>query len=289
MAGRSPKEGDAGREPVGPAYFTTLRIPIVRGREISESDLKSSRRVAVVNESFARYYFGDENPIGQRIGPTGAPDVLEFEVVGVAKDAVFAGVRRQNQRFWYSAYQQYSSVAQMVLYVRTVDNPLREVAAIRRAIAGMDPNVPVYDVKTLDEQMDQYLATDRMIAMSAAFFGLLAALLAGLGLYGVMSYAVATRTREIGIRMALGARRRDVFRTVMAEVGATVLAGVTVGLACAQVLGRFVAAILFNLKPADPSVLSEATLLMIAVALVAGYLPARRAARLDPMKALRHE
>jgi ABC-type antimicrobial peptide transport system permease subunit len=166
---------------------------------------------------------------------------------------------------------------------------MREVATIRQVIAGMDPTVPVYDVKTLDEQIDQHLATDRMIAMSATFFGVLAALLAALGLYGVVSYAVATRTREIGIRMALGAQPRDLFRPVMVEVGITVLSGVGVGLPCAVALGRFVSSVLFNLEPGDPLVLLEASLLMISVALIAGYIPARRTAHLDPMNALRHE
>ena len=156
-------------------------------------------------------------------------------------------------------------------------------------IRSLDPSVPIYDVKTLDNQISEYLASDRMIASAATFFSVLSAFLAAIGLYGAMSYAIITRTREIGVRTALGASRSNVIRPVMREVAATLLTGIGVGIPVAIALGRFVASMLFDLKPADPLVLCGASLLLIAVGLVTGYLPARRAARIDPMIALRYE
>jgi predicted permease len=273
---------------VGPGYFATLGIPILRGREFEPRDLKSSPHVAIVSESFARFYFGHDDPIGKRIGPSArvGPD---FEIVGIAKDAKYNAVREQTKYFWYIPYQQRSSIQDAVLYVRTAGDPLTQVAAIQRAISSVNPNVPAFRVKTMDEQIDEYLATDRMVAIASSFFSLLAALLAAIGLYGVLSYSVVTRTREIGIRVALGARQADVIHGVMAEVIATVLVGIVIGVPCAIGLGRFVGSMLFGLKPADPMVLLAASTLVTVIAVLAGYVPARRAARIDPMTALRFD
>jgi predicted permease len=291
LEGYQPKPGDPNpyRNFVGPGYFATLRIPIIRGREFEPRDTKSSPHAAIVSESFARFYFGHDDPIGKRIGPGAGRGPADFEIVGIARDSKYDGLREQTKLFWYIPYQQYSSIDNIILYVRTASDPLTQVDSIRRAIRSVNPNVPTFRVKTIDEQIDEYLATDRMIAAASTFFSFLAALLAAIGLYGVMTYAIVTRTREIGIRVALGARQSDVVRPVMGEVAATILAGVAVGVPCAIALGRFVASMLFGLKPADPIVLLAGCLFMTTVALIAGYLPARRAARIDPMIALRFD
>jgi ABC-type antimicrobial peptide transport system permease subunit len=260
-------------------------------------DRAHSAHVAIVNESFARFYFGQQNPIGKLIGPGAAPGRPnqhpgDFTIVGVAKDGKYSNLREETQRFWYVPYEQFnedSPIHGVTMYVRTVGDPLKAVSAVRHVVRGIDANIPVFDVKTLEQQVDANLATDRMVATLSTFFSLLTALVVAIGLYGVMTYAVTKRTREIGIRMALGAPSSAVVHSIMREVIVLVVAGVVLGVPCALALGRFVASLLFEVKPQDSLALSAATLLVSIVTLLAGYLPARRAASISPTVALRYE
>ncbi|MBV9499312.1 MAG: ABC transporter permease [Acidobacteriaceae bacterium] len=294
VQGYQPKEDDVGpdRNIVGPGYFSTLHIPIIEGRDFTERDHARSPHVAIVNEIFARFYFGNQNPIGKLIGPGGKGQVLDFAIVGVAKDGKYANLREEPQRFWYIPYEQYAETQDLhdlTLYARTTGDPMKETGAIRRVVRSLDPKVPVYNVKTLEEQIDQDLASDRMVATLSSFFSLLTALIAAIGLYGVMTFSMTQRTREIGIRMALGAQRSSVVNSVMREVTMLIALGIAVGVPCALGLGRFVKSILFEIKPTDQFVFITAIVLAVVVTLTAGYLPARRAASIDPTLALRYE
>jgi predicted permease len=299
VLGYQPKEGDPGpdRDIAGPGYFAALRIPIQRGRDFGMQDRAHSPHVAIVNESFARFYFGQQNPIGKLIGPGAGPGrpnqhPVDFTIVGVAQDGKYSNLREETQRFWYVPYEQFnedSPIHGVTMYVRTVGDPLKAVSAVRHVARGIDANIPVFDVKTLEQQVDANLATDRMVATLSTFFSLLAALVVAIGLYGVMTYAVTKRTREIGIRMALGAPSSAVVHSIMREVIVLVVAGVVLGVPCALALGRFVASLLFEVKPQDSLALSGATLLVSIVTMLAGYLPARRAASISPTVALRYE
>lgn len=286
------QNGDPGPhwDTVGPGYFKTLRIPILHGREFGPQDTQNAPHVAIVNQTFARFYFGQQDPIGKLIGPAASKGPADYEIIGVAKDAKYASLRELTPRFWYIPYEQHSVIADnLILYARTAGNPLNEVGAIRQAIHRVDPNVPVFHPRTLEEQIENSMATDRMIAICSTFFSLLAALLAAIGLYGTMTYSIVKRTQEIGIRMAVGAQPSDVIWPVMVEVASMLVTGVLAGVLGALALGRFVGSMLFGVRPADPFTLLAAGLFMATVALVAGYLPARRAAQIDPMVALRYE
>ncbi len=295
VQGYQPKEDDVGpdRNIVGPRYFSTLRIPMIKGRDFTTRDHAHSPHVAIVNETFARFYFGKQDPIGKLIGPGGKTPVADFAIVGVAKDGKYANLRESATRFWYIPYEQYGETGRelhgLAMYARTAGDPLKEAGAVRRVVHSLDPKVPVFDVKTLEQQIDEDLATDRMVATLSTFFSLLTALIAAIGLYGVMTFSMTQRKREIGIRMALGAQRSAVIRSVMREVAVLIALGIALGIPCALGLGKFVKSILFEIKPTDEFVFVTAIALSVVVTLAAGYLPARRAASIDPTVALRYE
>jgi predicted permease len=306
---------------VSPAYFTTLGIPIAAGREFRPSDerpmvpqeifatldfsrlidrekyeeaakqLKGPPKYAIVNEKFARQYFGTpEAAVGRRFGFGGNPGTkTDIEIVGVARDSMYSTLREQIPRQVFTPYIQGEYVTGMNVYVRTTLEPPQMFAAIRKTIGGMDATLPVYDLRTIGEQINRSLATERMIAMLSAVFGIIATVLATVGLYGVMAYTVARKTREIGIRMALGAFGKDVVWMVMREVLMLVGAGAAIGVTAAVLLTRYIQAQLYGLTPNDPGTLVAATILLSAVAALAGYLPALRASRVDPIRALRYE
>jgi hypothetical protein len=203
VEGFTPKEGDPGpnRNIVGPKYFSTLRIPIIRGREFDERDNSVSPHVAIVNESFAKFYFGSEDPLGKHIGLGGKQSRLDFAIVGVTKDGKYESLRDEPHRFWYTPYEQFPRVKRLTLYARVAGNPLALAAPMERALRNVDPNVPVYGVKTLDEQIDEDIVVDRLLATLATFFSALATILAAVGVYGAMSFTVTARRREIGINV----------------------------------------------------------------------------------------
>jgi predicted permease len=274
---------------VGPRFFETLGISILRGRDFGPQDTEQAPKVAVINETFARYYFGNDDPIGRRFGSD--PEISgAVEIVGVVKDAKYDNLREQIPRTFYVPYLQApGSWRETNFQIRTVGDPSRIVAAVRQAVQAVDKNLPVTNLKTLATQVDESLMQERLIGTLSGFFGLLSLVLAAIGLYGLMAYAVSQRTHEIGIRMALGGQRRDVLWLVLKEALRLVLIGMSIGLFAALAASRLIANQLFGLTPSDPKTFALASLLLVAVAAFAGYLPAKRASKVDPMVALRYE
>jgi predicted permease len=269
-------------------FFETMEIPILLGRGLSPRDDQREPKVAVINQTMARKYFGDENPIGRRFGFGGPETSGQIEIVGVVRDAKYTDLRRQTPPTFYVPYQQ-EPPGQMTFAVRAADDATALIAPIRETVREVDQKLPLSDVRTQSQQVNESIAQERLFATLSSFFGLLALLLASIGLYGVMSYSVARRTNEIGIRLALGAQRGDVMRLVLRETLLLVLIGLVIGLGAAMASTRLISSMLFGLTPNDPGTILLAALLLVAVATLAGYLPARRASRVDPMVALRYE
>jgi predicted permease len=271
---------------IGPGYFNTTGIPLVAGREFTEKDVLGAPRVAIVNETMARRYWADTSPIGRRIA-FGRDATADIEIVGVVKDVRSLDLREPQPRFIYLPYRQNDAVTQLTYYVRAAGDVASTATAVRQAVQRLDPNLPVYGLKTMEVQVGESLFVERMVAALSVVFGGLATLLAALGLYGVMSYAVARRTREIGVRMALGAERRGVLWLVLKEVALLGVLGVSAGLIAAFDLSRRVESQLFGITPNDPMTLAAGGSLLLLVALTAGFIPARRATKIDPILALR--
>jgi predicted permease len=274
---------------VGPAFFTALGMPLVAGREIDERDGPGAPKVAVVNETFARRYFKDRSPIGRRIGWGHESGELPIEIVGVVRDARVDRVREEPQRFVFVSYAQDEDTTGLVFYVRTGGDPAALAATVRTAMREQNAALPVTDLKTMAVVVDESLFTDRIVAGLSAAFGLLATLLAAVGLYGVMSYAVSRRTREIGVRVALGADGRRILKLVLGEIAILSGIGMAIGLPGGWGLGRLVESRLFGLKAFDPPTLLLAAAVLAAATLLAGALPALRALRVEPATALRYE
>jgi predicted permease len=273
----------------GPDFFTTLEIPLLRGRAIDDRDRQGSVPVAVVSDVFARTYFGDEDPIGQRL-QVGGSSPLDAEVVGIASTVRYGGLRQRVPPVVYLSYAQVSSeLRQMVFALRTSGDPLRYVSAVRAIVHEADPRVPVTNIKTLAADIDQTINQEIVFARLCTAFAMLALLTACVGLYGTMAHSVARQTRELGIRMALGATRRLVIWMVLREVWMLGALGVLIGVPVALATSRLVESFLYGTKPNDPAALAAAVLTLLAAALAAGYGPARRASRVDPIIALRDE
>ena len=274
---------------VAPGYFSTLGMPLVIGREFRETDALGAPRVAVINETMAKYFWGTQNPIGRRFGFGRDENDNAIEVVGVVRDAKFTTMRDEIPRFVYVPYMQEEALDQMTFYVRSRADAGGVPGGARQVVHRLDPNLPIFDMKTMEAQVDESLFLERLVAALSMLFGALATVLAAVGLYGVMSYTVSRRTREIGIRMALGAARGSVLWMVLREVAVMLAAGIVIGLPVAVGLSRFVQSQLYGLLPTDPATLVLAATLLSGVAMLAGYVPARRATRVDPMLALRYE
>ncbi len=274
---------------VTPAYFATLGIPLVAGRDFAWSDDANAPKVAVVNETLVRRYFPGKSPLGVRLsfGPKNhAPDV---EIVGVVRNSKSASVDEDDSPFVYTPLLQRADVGEVTFYLRTEADPKALAAPIRDEVRAIDPQLPIYDLIPLETRVEDSLVTQRVIVLLSGAFGVLAAILAALGIYGVLSYAVAARRPEIGVRMALGADPKSVRRLIWNEVARFLLVGAAIGLPCAFALGRGVESILFGVKAADLGILGCGLALMVAVGLAAAWPPARRAARTDALDALRSE
>ncbi len=272
---------------VSPSFFETMEIPLAAGRGFTERDTKNAPLVAIINEAAARLYFPDGSALGRRFGQE-LTESGQVEIVGILRDAKYNNVREAVPPTMYRSYHQ-GYAGSVTFEVRTAGDPLTAIPAVREAVRAVDPNVPIINVTTQQQEVENRFRQERLFAQAGTMFGGLALLVASVGLFGLMSYSVARRTHEIGIRMALGAERADVLRLVMRESMILVLAGVLFGLAAAIAASRPIAGLLFGLAPADPMTIAAAIVLMLLLSSVAAYLPARRAARVDPMVALRYE
>ena len=293
VEGYSTKEGewvDPHMQFVSPGFFQTLAIPVMLGRDFSDRDEKGAPQVAVVNERFAKRYFAGRSPVGLHVGMGGDPGTrTDIEIVGVVKDTRYESLRDEVPYELYRPYRQVDFVQGMTVYARVLGDPAAVFSSMRRSVNELDSNVPIYRMRTLDQQLDKSLMSERMLASLSGVFGFLATLLAAIGLYGVMAYMVVRRTREIGIRMALGADRVSVVWLVMREVLALSTVGVLIGGAGAYAATRLVQKELFGILPTDALTMALSAFGIATVAIVAGYLPARRATAIDPMRALRWE
>jgi predicted permease len=298
VEGHQAKDGEdmnAANNVISPGYFLTMGIPLVAGRDFDDRDrfdggdpsLKPS--VVIVNRKFAERFFGKQSPIGRHIGNSKPGAKLTAEIVGEVENALYDGPRQAvRPQVYYAQYEAPVPLA-AVFYVRTTTDAGALFPVVRGVVAKLDPTLPVFEMKTVETQMDEVLSTERLIASLSVVFGALATVLAALGLYGVMAFAVAKRTKEIGLRVALGAPRRSVLWLVLREVLLLLGAGLLVGVPCAYAFSRYVSSQLFGVAPTDLSVCAAAVLVLGVVAAVSGFVPARRATAIDPLTALRYE
>ena len=273
---------------VSPDFFKTLEIPVLIGRGFTEHDLATPQATVMINEAAAKKFFAGENPIGQRIGSNAEEaEAGATEIIGVIKDTKYNSLREPAPATLYRVHQRNATAASVI--ARTAGDPSAMIETVRAAMRQVDPELPLTGMTTQTDQIEGRVEQERLFALAYSLFGGLALLLACIGLFGLMSYNVSRRTSEIGIRIALGAQRGGVVGMVLRESMIMVAVGVVLGLVAAVAASRLLTAILFGLSPTDVWTMAAAILLMIVVSLAAGYLPARRASRVDPMVALRYE
>jgi predicted permease len=270
---------------VSPAFFATMGIAVLRGRSFVDQDGPAGPKVAILNETAARKLFPDGDALGRRIGESFEKSG-EFEVVGVVRDTKYASVRDPGPPTMYRCVWQ-STQRNLHVVLRTAGEPLSTSDPVRAAMRDIDPTLPIQEFTSQSEHISQRFAQERLFARAYAAFGALAVLLACIGLFGLMSYNVARRTSEIGVRLALGAQPSTVVRMVMRESVRLVAIGVVLGLAAVLWAGRFVQSVVYGLSPGDPLTIVGAVALLAAVTAVAGGLPARRASKVNPIEALR--
>jgi predicted permease len=276
-------------EPLGPDYFAALEIPLLEGREFNWSDRDGTEKVAIVNQAMARHYFGDANPIGRMVSIPGyRGDASWLRIVGVVRDIKVHDLRESAQLMLYQPMFQ-APEGGATFEVRTAMDPAYAQSAVLEAVKSIDSRLPVYSIKTLDNQLDDSLVQERLVATLSDLFGVLALVLTCVGLYGLMAYMVSRRTTEIGVRMALGAERGQIARMIIGETLLLVGCGLAIGIPAAALASRLLASQLFELRPGDPLTIAAACALMAAVTVLASWLPAHRAASVNPMQALRSE
>jgi predicted permease len=275
---------------VSSGHFRAIGVQLLTGREFTDADDARAPKVAIVNETFARHFGLGTNPVGKRIA-LGSSDTLplDIEIVGLVRDMKYASVKKEIPPVFFRPHRQIGHVRSMYFYVRTASDPTTMLRSMSALVQRLDPMLPVENLRTMPEEIRLNTFEDRMITTLASTFALLATLLASIGLYGVLAYSVAQRTREIGVRMALGADAAKVRMLVLRQVGVMVLVGGVIGLASAFALSKAAQSMLYQMSGADPAVMSASVLVLGLVALAAGYVPALRASRVDPMQALRYE
>jgi predicted permease len=287
---RTVRDDGVFRQIESPGYFSALGIPVLLGRDFELRDVATAPKWAIVNEAAVRMYFGTENPIGRRIGlgPGAQPDI---EIVGVVGDTKFNGLRQPVPRLVYTpALQQDVFVPTGVTFeVRTAGDPLGLVNGIQHEVQALDKTLPIYNIRSLSTEISDSLIRERLTTRLSILFSALALLLACVGLYGLLAYRVVEKNHEIGLRMALGAKKGDVLKMVMGRGLRLVTIGIGIGIAAALALTRFLSTLLYGVKPTDELTFIEVSLLLTCVVLLASYIPARRATKVDPMVALRYE
>jgi predicted permease len=281
---------------VSDSYWNTMGIPMVAGRDFNAGDgrvktkeITDSFDVAIVNQKFANHFFPKQNPLGRHIAFGDHPKKLNIEIVGVVQDTLYEGPREGVHRQVFLPFLHVDYPAGVAFYVRTAMDPNTMYATMRRKVREIDAAMPIFEMKTLGKQLDETLSTERLIATLSAAFGVLATVLAAIGLYGVMAFTVARRTREIGLRMALGAPQGRVVWMVLRETLVLLGAGLAIGVPATLVLSRYVSTQLYGVKPTDLVAAVAALAILSIVAAGAGFLPARRASEIDPIQALRYE
>jgi predicted permease len=283
-----PDESEAvGFNAIAPDYFRTLGTPLLAGREFDTRDTPTSPKAAIVNQHFARYFFGEGSALGRRVTSVN----VAYEIVGVVRDAKYQDLRDGIINTMYIPWMQRDGdqPSNYSYLMRLEGNPMRLVPGLDRVIREADPALRVRTARTYASIVDQSIGTARIMATFGGFFGVLALLVAALGMFGVLAFQVARRTNELGVRMALGASRRTVMGLVLRDVFIMIAAGVSIGGAGALLLTGLVHKLLFGLGPSDPLVFAVAASILASAAILAGWLPARRASRVDPLVALRHE
>jgi predicted permease len=283
--------------PISLGYFSTMGMKIVAGRDFDARDEilapvapGTNPAVVIVNQTFVKRYLGNRNPIGIRIGFGGDPGTpTPIEIVGVVSDAKYRSLRNETEPQAFFPFLAGPEAGGFIVYVRTRHAPEEMFPTLRRVVQQLDPNLPLFAIQTFETRVERSVSNERLVASLSSVFGLLATLLAIIGLYGVMAYTVTQRTREIGIRMALGAVSRDVARMILRDVAVLVGVGLAIGLPAAWALGRYIGNQLFGITPTDPTTLAAAVVVLATVAALAGLIPARRAARINPIRALRYD
>ena len=274
---------------VGPAHFTNLRVPLLSGREFTEQDGPDSPKVAIMNETMANIYFPNVQALGKHMKFGSGSDPLNIQIIGVVRDSHHSNVREKPRPFLYVPYRQEKSVRSLTYYVRTSLDPLALASAVRQAVGELDASLPIFDVRSFEGQIDQQIAGEKLVAFLSAAFGALAALLAALGIYALLAYTVTQRTREIGVRMALGAEPRRVGWMLFGEVARLTGIGVVIGIPLAYGMSRLINSLLFGVQAFGFAGVGISLAALALVAAIATFAPSRRAMRIDPMTALRYQ
>ena len=290
VEGHQAKDGEdmqAFMNSLSPQYFETMKIPVLEGRDFRQMDIRENSKVAIVNRKFARHFFKDASAVGKHVGFGGGPRAkLDIEIIGVVADSLYEGPREGVRRQVFVPNWGRNSTT---FYVRTLTGSAASYNVVRNEVKQLDATMPVYELKTVESQLDETLLSDHLIALLSAGFGLLATILASIGLYGVMAFVVVRRRKELGIRLALGAQPGSVIWLVMREVLLLLGIGLAIGIPSAIAAGRYISAQLYGIQPNDPFIAISTTVLLAVVSAAAGLIPARRASRIDPILALRHE